>query len=50
MDMSFIEALRTGMPPSGGSALGVDRLAMLLLDSPAMGDIVWLPWYEMFHL
>ena len=50
VDMSFIEALRTGMPPSGGSALGVDRLAMLLLDSPAMGDIVWLPWYEMFHL
>ncbi len=50
VDMSFIDALRTGMPPSGGNALGVDRLAMLLLDSHAMGDIVWIPWYEMFHL
>ncbi|HNT30267.1 MAG TPA: EF-P lysine aminoacylase EpmA [bacterium] len=50
VDETFLAALETGMPPAGGNALGVDRLAMLLLDTDRMADIVWCPWFEMFDL
>ena len=38
LDEEFLAALAR-MPPSGGAALGVDRLAMLLLDAPAIDDV-----------
>lgn len=46
IDMDFIAALRYGMPPSAGIALGVDRLVMLCAGVESLDDILWLPVYE----
>ena len=39
MDSEFIEALKSGMPETGGVAVGVDRLVMLLSDSVEIGEV-----------
>lgn len=46
IDMDFIEALRHGMPPSAGIALGVDRLVMLCAGTENIEDVLWLPVRE----
>ena len=43
IDMDFIEALRLGMPPSAGIALGIDRLVMLCAGVENIEDVLWLP-------
>ena len=43
VDKSFIEALKFGMPPAGGNALGVDRLIMLILGVKDIRDVLYFP-------
>lgn len=48
MDSDFIEALKMGMPETGGIAVGVDRLVSLFADVPDIADTMFFPAGEMF--
>lgn len=50
LDTDFIAALKSGMPPTSGIAVGIDRLVMLAADVPTVADTLFFPGKELFDL
>ena len=50
IDEDFLLALESGLPPSGGIAMGVDRIVMLFADAKTIDEILFFPANQIFNL